>query len=78
MCFNLDVISILPILSFGPSLIVRILKKGVHINRIAALFSVQEELREPVKLLELAVTWNCVDGAHDIFQRIQVVDDVFL
>jgi hypothetical protein len=27
------------------------------------------------KLLELAVSWNCVDGAHDLFKKIQISND---
>jgi hypothetical protein len=39
-------------------------------------FLAQTEAQNSEKLLELAVSWNCVDGAHDLFKRIQIPNDV--
>ncbi|CAF1488829.1 unnamed protein product, partial [Rotaria sordida] len=36
-----------------------------------AVFDTQNDEEDYEKLLELAVSWNCLDGAHDILERIK-------
>ncbi|CAF1313445.1 unnamed protein product [Rotaria sordida] len=39
-----------------------------------AVFDPQTEAQNSAQLLELAVSWNCVDGAHDLFKQIQALN----
>lgn len=54
-------------------LLVRTINQNFWINQIEKLILDEEEPKELQKLLELAVEWNCVDGAHDLFQQIPVL-----
>jgi hypothetical protein len=39
-------------------------------------FLAQIEAQNPKKLLELAVSWNCIEGAHDLFKKNRISDEV--
>jgi hypothetical protein len=39
-------------------------------------FAEKTNYQGPQFLLDLALSWNCVDGIHELFKRIRVFDDI--